>query len=266
MKRVLIAIVTIALLLTACGAKAPVETTATETVLAETAPAETKPNYLGTWKLDYLLVGNSKIAQSELEAAGNEAANMQFVLKDGGAAYLTMGSQSCFVSWSENASGIWMSGQGTNLELILENGYLTLAVDEDKTVFFQKVSDNQLLGNIDDSAADVPESGAAETVPITEEIPTETTTDSENAIRPEFKKAMDAYEEFYDEYCDLMAQYTKNPTDFSLLTKYGNMLSKMTEIDAAFEKWNDADMTTAEAAYYLEVNGRVLQKLAKVMG
>lgn len=88
----------------------------------------------------------------------------------------------------------------------------------------------------------------------------------ESAIRPEFKAAMDAYEEFYDEYCDLMSQYTKNPTDFSLLTKYGNMLSKMTEIDAAFEKWNDADMTTAEAAYYLEVNGRVLQKLAKVMG
>lgn len=94
----------------------------------------------------------------------------------------------------------------------------------------------------------------------------ETTTDSENTIRPEFKKAMDAYEEFYDEYCDLMVKYTKNPTDFSLLAKYGNMLSKMTEIDAAFEKWDDGDMSTAEAAYYLEVNGRVLQKLAKVMG
>lgn len=266
MKRVLIAIVTIALLLTACGAKAPVETTATETVLAETAPAETKPNYLGTWKLDYLLVGNSKIAQSELEAAGNEAANMQFVLKDGGAAYLTMGSQSCFVSWSENASGILMSGQGTNLELILENGYLTLAVDEDKTVFFQKVSDSQMIENADHPAADVPESGVAETVPTTEEIPTEITTDSENAIRPEFKAAMDAYEEFYDEYCDLMAQYAKNPSNLSLLGKYGQMMTKMAEVDAAFEKWDDADMSTAEAAYYLEVNGRVLQKLAKVMG
>ena len=150
--------------------------------------------------------------------------------------------------------------------MILENGYLTLAVDEDKTIFFQKVSDNQLLGNIDDAPADIPESNVTETVPTTEEAPAETTSVSESTIRPEFKKAMDAYEEFYDEYCDLMAQYTKNPTDFSLLTKYGNMLSKMTEIDAAFEKWNDADMTTAEAAYYLEVNSRVLQKLAKVMG
>ena len=36
--------------------------------------------------------------------------------------------------------------------------------------------------------------------------------------------------------------------------------------DAAFEKWNNADMSTAEAAYYLEVSSRVLQKLAEVMG
>ncbi len=94
----------------------------------------------------------------------------------------------------------------------------------------------------------------------------ETTSVSESTIRPEFKAAMDAYEEFYDEYCDLMAQYAKNPSNLSLLGKYGQMMTKMAEVDAAFEKWDDADMTTAEAAYYLEVNGRVLQKLAKVMG
>ena len=94
----------------------------------------------------------------------------------------------------------------------------------------------------------------------------ETTSVSESTIRPEFKAAMDAYEKFYDEYCDLMAQYAKNPSNLSLLGKYGQMMTKMAEVDAAFEKWNDADMTTAEAAYYLEVNGRVLQKLAKVMG
>ena len=60
--------------------------------------------------------------------------------------------------------------------------------------------------------------------------------------------------------------YAKNPSNLSLLGKYGQMMTKTAEVDAAFEKWDDADMTTAEAAYYLEVNGRVLQKLAKVMG
>ncbi|HCI63513.1 MAG TPA: hypothetical protein DFH97_00365 [Clostridiales bacterium] len=268
MKRVLVAIVTIALLLTACGAEAPAEATPTETVPTETVPAETTPNYLGTWKLDYLLVGNSKIAQSELESAGNEIANMQFVLKDGGTAYMVIGSNAGFMEWSETPSGIQLSGNGSSFELAFEDGYLSLAIDNE-TALFQKVSDSQLIENADKSAADVPESSAAEepeTIPTTEEAPTETTALSESTIRPEFQAAMDAYEEFYDEYCDLMAQYTKNPTDFSLLAKYGNMLSKMTEIDEAFKKWDDADMSTAEAAYYLEVNGRVLQKLAKIMG
>ena len=88
----------------------------------------------------------------------------------------------------------------------------------------------------------------------------------ESAIRPEFKAAMDAYEEFYGEYCEFLEKYSENPSDATLIGQYGKMMAKMTEVNAAFEKWNDADMTTAEAAYYLEVNGRVLQKLAKVMG
>ena len=103
------------------------------------------------------------------------------------------------------------------------------------------------------------------TAPETVTVP-ETTSVSESAIRPEFKKAMDAYEEFYDEYCEFLEKYSKNPSDATLIGQYGKMMTKMTEVNAAFEKWNDADMTTAEAAYYLEVNSRVLQKLAKVMG
>lgn len=100
---------------------------------------------------------------------------------------------------------------------------------------------------------------ATETVTVPE-----TTSVSESAIRPEFKKAMDAYEEFYDEYCEFLEKYSKNPSDATLIGQYGKMLTKMTEVNAAFEKWNNADMTTAEAAYYLEVNSRVLQKLAEV--
>lgn len=115
-----------------------------------------------------------------------------------------------------------------------------------------------------ETAEPVREAVPETTVPETT-VP-ETTAVSEDTIRPEFKAAMDAYEEFYDEYCDLLTQYTKNPSDTSLLGKYGKMMAKMTEVNAAFEKWDDTDMSTAEAAYYLEVNGRVLQKLANVTG
>ena len=70
----------------------------------------------------------------------------------------------------------------------------------------------------------------------------------------------------HGEYCEFLEKYSENPSDATLIGQYGKMMTKTAEVDAAFEKWNNADMSTAEAAYYLEVNSRVLQKLAKVMG
>ena len=84
-------------------------------------------------------------------------------------------------------------------------------------------------------------------------------------MRPEFKEAMDAYEDFYNEYCDFLAKYAKNPTDFSLLGKYAGMLSKAADMDKAFDAWDQDDLNSAELQYYLALSSRVLQKLAGVM-
>lgn len=86
-----------------------------------------------------------------------------------------------------------------------------------------------------------------------------------NGMRPEFKEAMDAYEEFYDEYCDFMKKYQENPTDFTLLADYAKFLAKAEEMDRKFEKWDDSELNNAELKYYLDVNNRVMQKLVDVM-
>ena len=85
-----------------------------------------------------------------------------------------------------------------------------------------------------------------------------------DGMRPEFKEAMDAYEAFYDEYCDFMVSYQKNPTDVKLMTKYGQLLTKMADVNAAFEKWDELGLNNEEFKYYLEVNSRVMQKLVDV--
>ena len=85
-----------------------------------------------------------------------------------------------------------------------------------------------------------------------------------NGMRPEFKKAMDDYEAFYDEYCKFMKKYSENPSDLSLFSQYAEILTKMEKMDASFEKWDDGTMNDAELKYYLEVNGRVLQKLSSI--
>lgn len=105
-------------------------------------------------------------------------------------------------------------------------------------------------------------------VPIETNKPEETTKPTETAkpddiagIDPDFKAAMDAYEAFYVEYCDFMKKYSANPTDFTLLAKYANMLAKAAEMDQAFEAWNESDLNDEELKYYLDVNNRVMKML-----
>lgn len=85
-----------------------------------------------------------------------------------------------------------------------------------------------------------------------------------DGMRPEFKDAMDSYEAFYDEYCDVMKKYAANPTDMEILTSYTEMLTKAVEMSEKFEVWDDNEMNDAELKYYLKVNNRVTKKLLNV--
>ena len=82
-----------------------------------------------------------------------------------------------------------------------------------------------------------------------------------NGMRPEFKEAMDSYEAFFDEYCEFMEKYSKNPNDLSLLTDYADFMSKYTDYMNKLEKWESEDMNDAELKYYTEVTLRIEKKL-----
>lgn len=87
---------------------------------------------------------------------------------------------------------------------------------------------------------------------------------SANGLRPEFKKAMDSYEKFMNEYCDFMKKYAKSDgTDLELLNDYVDYMSKYNDALKDFEAWDNEDMTTEEASYYLDVQTRINKKLIK---
>ena len=130
-----------------------------------------------------------------------------------------------------------------------------------------------------DYAELVPEAAATQTneaeapaptdVPAPAEEPVEEATEapaSAEGIRPEFKAAMDSYEAFYTEYCNLLAQYKENPTDLGLLAKYGEMMAKVSEMDEAFDEWNEDEMNSEELKYYLDVSNRVMKMLVDAAG
>jgi len=117
----------------------------------------------------------------------------------------------------------------------------------------------------DDDSKDATPTTQPSTEPSSEATtpPTEDKKDN-NAIDPEFKAAMDSYEEFMDEYVAFMKKYKANPSDLSLLTDYANYMSKYADFVADFEKWEDEEMNAAETAYYIDVQARVSKKLLEV--
>lgn len=100
----------------------------------------------------------------------------------------------------------------------------------------------------------------------TEEEPSAVEPDVDaEGVGAEFKAAMDSYEAFFDEYVAFMKKYEEsNGSDLSLLTDYASYMSKYADMMADLEAWNSEDMSTEEAAYYIEVQSRITQKLLEV--
>lgn len=87
---------------------------------------------------------------------------------------------------------------------------------------------------------------------------------STSGVNADFKATMDSYEEFFNDYVDFMKKY-KNSTDITsmasdyadYITKYSDMMQKLNDIKSE-------DLSTADLAYYNEVNARITKKLAEV--
>lgn len=83
-------------------------------------------------------------------------------------------------------------------------------------------------------------------------------------IRPEFKEAMDSYEEFFDEYVEIMKKFEEDPSDISFLADYAQYMAQYAEMMQKLEAWESEDLNAAETAYYVDVQARITKKLMEV--
>ena len=90
--------------------------------------------------------------------------------------------------------------------------------------------------------------------------------DSGDEIDPDFKAAMDGYEEFFDEYCEFMTKYAEadSTSQISMLGDYTELLTKYTETMEEMDNMDTDSMNDAELKYYIEVTTRIQEKLMKV--
>lgn len=82
-------------------------------------------------------------------------------------------------------------------------------------------------------------------------------------IRPEFKKAMDDYEAFFDEYIDFMETYSKSDNPVAMMAEYAEYMTKYSQAMQSMSEMGEEEMSTEESAYYLKVTTRINTKLAQ---
>lgn len=87
-------------------------------------------------------------------------------------------------------------------------------------------------------------------------------TATNNKIDPKFKKAMDSYEDFFDEYISFMEKYNKNTSNASLLKDYTKYMKKYTDTMDKLKKMKTDDLNDAELKYYTDVQLRITKKLS----
>lgn len=84
-------------------------------------------------------------------------------------------------------------------------------------------------------------------------------------VDPELKAFLDSYEAFTDEYVKFMKKYNADPQNVtSMLTEYAEIMEKYESFSRDLEKYDEDEMSTADAKYYLEVTSRCAQKMLDV--
>ena len=137
----------------------------------------------------------------------------------------------------------------------------------DKTDSFRDVRPDSQVTTAEDNTPQLSPTEKPVEPPVEKEPePTPTPEQTKNGIRPEFKKAMDDYEAFFDKYIDFMDRYENASTTelMGLMAEYVQYMADFTEAMEALDEMENQEMSTEETLYYAQVTSRISQKLLAV--
>ena len=100
--------------------------------------------------------------------------------------------------------------------------------------------------------------------PAETEEPAEEPTKEPEEVSADFKAAMDKYEAFIDEYVTFIKKYEEEGKPASMLADYAKMMTQYSEFAETMAAYNGDNLSAADYAYYIEVMGRVSQKLLEL--
>lgn len=172
--------------------------------------------------------------------------------------------------WKATGEGVGEVGQN-GTPIVLEGDRLTL---DDGALVFERITEDEYNAALEELAAATAASEEAEAATTDDAAATDASADDSSAasdepaysdeVSPDFKEAMDAYEAFIDEYVEFMKTYSAADDPTVLLAEYSDIMTRYAEYMYWIDSIDESELSPADEAYYLEVTGRVTQKLAEV--
>ena len=132
--------------------------------------------------------------------------------------------------WSDFRSDVYGFYSDMRSEMFskdIERANKKISRFEEKEAKIKQKLENKEQENSSETLTDLE---STETTTVYTNAPTDSSDEQIQGIRPEFKEAMDSYESFFDEYCEIMKKYNENPDDMSLLMDYLDFMTEYDEI------------------------------------
>lgn len=80
-------------------------------------------------------------------------------------------------------------------------------------------------------------------------------------VNPDLKAFLDEYEAFMDKYVEFMEKYEDSESSADMLEDYLAIMKEYADFAQALEDYDSEKMSTADAAYYLDVTTRISKKM-----
>lgn len=156
---------------------------------------------------------------------------------------------------------------GFEVDLYSSDGYYCASNEEGYFVDCYFYDDDKKYSiSIDDRRNQDKEENATETDEKISEADPSTSDSSSGEVTPEFKEAMDSYEQFFQEYVDFMETYNNSDDPTSLMGEYNDYMKQYTDTMAKLDDIDEDSLSEADKQYYVEVSTRISSMLTDSLG
>ena len=233
----------------------------TSAASSQTSGVQEASDFVGTWDIVGMKDAEHDYGKEDIDQARSNGSDFFLNLYEDGTCVFLVGSQ------EHAAKGKWEAKGADAFKLVFDDMTVEAPVKDGKATLEINGSVFE-LEKIDTMKSLPAATGAASASASSSESEQASAAESEDGesgeVSADVKEALDSYEAVMDEYVSFMQKYKDSGYSADMLSDYTAMLQKYTEFSEKINAMDTSSMSSADYAYYIEVTGRVSQKLMEV--